>query len=91
MDGKKGFEVPESTNIDYLISLGTMCLKKIRESKSSEYRDTYQFCGKPGDPPTNGGNGGCEGYGGDPGQLQIFGLANRSNIVLLKQSGKYQM
>lgn len=78
LDGEAGYEVPVSTDIKFLKSLMPRCGKIVDKDAKTK---TYIFCGKKGIPPTDGGNGGCRGIGGNPGHSHIFGLENRSNIV----------
>lgn len=88
-DGVKGYEVPKSTDIDFLLSLGTKYSNDSLKRKESEYSVIHHFYGLPAKSAGSGGSGGCKGFGGNSGDVQIFGIKTRSNIVLLQQKGTW--
>lgn len=86
MNGTDGYDVPALKMSELL---GFICNKTISSGKEETITE-YKYCGSAAVQGTNGGDGGCGGYGGESGEVQLFGLSNQSNIVLVKQNGEIE-
>lgn len=92
MNGIDGEDVPNEKVID-LIRRGYSCGGVLDTDKlfSKEFTIEYTFCGTSAVQGTDGGDGGCGGPGARSGVVDLFGLANRSNVISLQLDGKSQL
>lgn len=88
MDGVDGFEAPELLNLYDLRKIMKNCGQASVKHLQSIIITTHHFCGQPAIRPTDGGDGGCKGHGGNPGEMKLFGLENASNIAVFNQRGR---
>lgn len=85
LDGKDGEDVPEKMVYQDLYEY--KCGNITTTYTKKDYSSTHKFCGVAGSPGNDGGDGGCAGDGGKSGEVRIFGLKNKSNIVSYKENG----
>lgn len=86
LDGKNGTEIPDSTDIDYLTSLGFKYLPGSESGPSYEIQE-YHFQGTSGTRGTDGGHGGCGGPGGLQGKSFILGFENSAKFSVKGSDG----